>query len=44
MANSMLVYHIIDEQTWWVRRAHRQAILVEESTDEENTVIEDNKS
>jgi hypothetical protein len=42
MANSLLVYRVIDEQVQQTRRAQGRTILVEESTDEENTIIEDN--
>jgi hypothetical protein len=44
MANSSLEHHIINEQAQQARKAHRQTILVEESTDEESTIVEDNKS
>jgi hypothetical protein len=44
MANSLLVYRVMDEQVWQTRRAHGRTILVEESTDEEDTIIEDNES
>jgi hypothetical protein len=44
MANSLLVYRVMDKQVQQIRRAHRRTILVEESTDEEDTVIEDNES
>jgi hypothetical protein len=42
MANSLLVYRVIDEQMRQTRRALGRTILVEESTDEEDTIIEDN--
>jgi hypothetical protein len=42
MANSLLVYQIIDEQVRQTRRAQGRTILVEESTDEEDTIVEDN--
>jgi hypothetical protein len=44
MANSLLVYRVIDKQVRQTRRAHGRTILVEESTDEEDTIIEDNDS
>jgi hypothetical protein len=43
MANSLLVYQVFNEQRQQSRRAHGHTILVEESTDEEGTIIEDNK-
>jgi hypothetical protein len=42
MANLLLVYRVIDEQVRQTRRAHEKTILVEESTDEEDTIIKDN--
>jgi hypothetical protein len=42
MANSLLMYRVIDKQVRQTRRAHGRTILVEESTDEEDTIIEDN--
>jgi hypothetical protein len=42
MANLLLVYRVIDEQVRQTRRAQGRTILVEESTDEEDTIIEDN--
>jgi hypothetical protein len=42
MANSLLVYRVIDEQMRQTRRAQGRTILVEESTDEEDTIVEDN--
>jgi hypothetical protein len=42
MANSLLVYKVIDKQVRQTRRAHGRTILVEESTDEEDTIVEDN--
>jgi hypothetical protein len=42
MANSLLVYRIIDKQVRQTRRAQGRTILVEESTDEEDTIVEDN--
>jgi hypothetical protein len=44
MANSLPVYRIFDEQEWLSRRIHGHIIIVEESSDEEDTVIEDNDS
>jgi hypothetical protein len=44
MANSLLVYRVMDEQVQQTRRAHGRTILIEESTDEEDTIIGDNKS
>jgi hypothetical protein len=44
MANSLLVYRVMDEQVQQIRRAHGRTILVEESTDEEDTIVEDNES
>jgi hypothetical protein len=44
MANTSLVYHIIDGQAQQTRRAHGQTILVEESTDKESTIVKDNES
>jgi hypothetical protein len=44
MANLLLVYRVMDEQVQQTRRAHGRTILVEESTDEEDTIIEDNES
>jgi hypothetical protein len=43
MANLLLVYRVMDEQVQQIRRAHGSTILVEESTDEEDTII-DNES
>jgi hypothetical protein len=42
MANSLLVYRVIDEQVRQTRRAQERTILVEESTDKEDTIVEDN--
>jgi hypothetical protein len=42
MANSLLVYRVIDEQVRQTRRAQGRTILVEESADEEDTIVEDN--
>jgi hypothetical protein len=44
MTNSNLVYHVIDKQNWLMRRAFGRIIIVEDLTDEEDTVIEDNDS
>jgi hypothetical protein len=44
MANSNLVYHVIDEQNRLTQRAFGKIILIEDSTDEEDTVVEDNDS
>jgi hypothetical protein len=44
MANSNLVYHVIHEQNQLTQRAFGRIILVEDLTDEEDTVIEDNDS
>jgi hypothetical protein len=44
MANTLLVYRVMDEQVRQTRRAHGRIILIEESTDEEDTVVEDNES
>jgi hypothetical protein len=35
---------MFDEQEWLSRRIHGHTIIVEESSDEEDTVIEDNDS
>jgi hypothetical protein len=44
MANSLPVYQVFDEQEWLSRRICGCVIIVEESSDEEDTVIEDNNS
>jgi hypothetical protein len=44
MANSLTVYWIFDEQEWLSRRIHGHVIIVEESSNEEDTVVEDNNS
>jgi hypothetical protein len=44
MANSLPVYQIFDEQEWLSRRIHGHVIIVEESSDEEDTIVEDNDS
>jgi hypothetical protein len=44
MANSLPVYRIFDEQERLSRRIRGWIILVEESSDEEETVVEDNDS
>jgi hypothetical protein len=42
MANLLLVYRVIDKQGQQTRRAHGRTILVEESTDEEDTIVKVN--
>jgi hypothetical protein len=42
MANSLPIYRIFDEQEWLSRRICGRIIIVEESSDEEDTVVEDN--
>jgi hypothetical protein len=42
MANLLLVYQVIDKQVRQTRRAQGRTILVEESTDEEDAIVEDN--
>jgi hypothetical protein len=44
MENSLPVYRIFDEQERLSRRIHGRIIIVKESSDEEDTVIEDNNS
>jgi hypothetical protein len=44
MANLLLVYRVMDEQVRLTRRAHGRTILVKESTDKKDTIIEDNES
>jgi hypothetical protein len=44
MTNSNLVYHVIDEQNRLTRRAFGRIIIVEDLTDEKDTVVEDNDS
>jgi hypothetical protein len=44
IANSLPVYQIFDEQEWLSRRIHGHVVIVEESSDEEDTVVEDNDS
>jgi hypothetical protein len=44
MANSLPVYQIFDEQEHLSRRIRGRIILVEESSDKEDTVVEDNDS
>jgi hypothetical protein len=44
MANSSPVYRIFDEQERLSRRICGHVIIVEESSDEEDTIIEDNDS
>jgi hypothetical protein len=43
MANSFLVHQVFDQQERLSRKIHGQTILVEESSDEEDTIVEDNK-
>jgi hypothetical protein len=42
MGNLLPVYRVFDEQGWLSRRIHGCTILVEESSDEEYTIVEDN--
>jgi hypothetical protein len=44
MANSLPVYQIFDEQEQLSRRIHGHIIIVEESSDEEDTIVKDNDS
>jgi hypothetical protein len=44
MANSLLVYRVMDKQVQQTRRVHGRTILVKELTDEEDTIVEDNES
>jgi hypothetical protein len=44
MANSLPVYWIFDEQEQLSRRIRGRIIIVEESSDEEDTIVEDNNS
>jgi hypothetical protein len=44
MGNSLPVYRVFDEQEWLSRRIRGCIIIVEESSDEEDAVIEDNDS
>jgi hypothetical protein len=44
MANSLPVYRVFDEQERLSRRIRGRIIIVEESSDEEDTVVEDNDS
>jgi hypothetical protein len=44
MANSLPVYQIFDEQEQLSRRIHGRVIIVKESSDEEDTIVEDNDS
>jgi hypothetical protein len=44
MANSLLVYRVIDKQMQQNRRMCGRTILVEESTDEEDTIVGDNET
>jgi hypothetical protein len=43
MANSFLVHRVFDQQEWLSRKICGWTILVEESSDEEDTIIEDNE-
>jgi hypothetical protein len=42
MGNSLLVYRVFDEQERLSRRIRGRTIIVEESSDEEDTIVEDN--
>jgi hypothetical protein len=42
MGNLLPVYRVFDEQEQLSRRIHGRTILVEESSDEEDTIVEDN--
>jgi hypothetical protein len=42
MGNLLPVYRVFDEQERLSRKICRQTILVEESSDEEDTIVEDN--
>jgi hypothetical protein len=44
MTNSFPVYQVFDEQERLSRRIRGRTILIEESSDEEDTVVEDNES
>jgi hypothetical protein len=44
MANSLPVYQVFDKQERLSRRIHGHIIIVEESSDEEDTVVKDNDS
>jgi hypothetical protein len=44
MTNSLPVYQVFDEQKRLSRRIRGHIIIVEESSDKEDTVIEDNDS
>jgi hypothetical protein len=44
MANSLLVYQVFDEQEWLSRRICGCIIIVKESSNEEDTAVEDNDS
>jgi hypothetical protein len=44
MANSFLVHRVFDQQEQLSRRIHGRTILIEESSDEEDTIVEDNES
>jgi hypothetical protein len=44
MTNSFSVYQVFDEQEQLSRRIRGRTILIEESSNEEGTVVKDNKS
>jgi hypothetical protein len=44
MGNSLPVYRVFDEQERLSRRICGRVIIVEESSDKEDTVVEDNDS
>jgi hypothetical protein len=44
IANSLPVYQIFDKQEWLSRRIHGHIIIVEESSDKEDTFVQDNDS
>jgi hypothetical protein len=44
MINSFPVYRVFDKEEQLSRRIRGRTILVEESSDEEDTVVEDNES
>jgi hypothetical protein len=44
MTNSFPVYRVLDKQERLSRRIRGRTILIEESSDEEDTVVEDNES
>jgi hypothetical protein len=43
MANNLPVYQVFDEQERLSRRIRGRTILVEESSDKEEAIVEDNK-